>query len=71
MFFNFLGYNHSVTKKKKKQESSKIDEKELESHKEYLSPEYYLNRKVESEVARKQDYFALGATIYYLKFCQN
>ena len=29
MFFNLLGYNNSVTKKKKKQESSKIDEKEL------------------------------------------
>ena len=34
----------------------------------YLSPEYYINKKVDSEVARKQDYFALGSTLYFLKF---
>ena len=34
----------------------------------YLSPEFYINNYVESEVARKQDYFALGSTLYFLKF---
>jgi serine/threonine protein kinase len=34
----------------------------------YLSPEYYINKEVDSEVARKQDYFALGSTLYYLKY---
>ena len=33
----------------------------------YLSPEYYINKDVSSEDARKQDYFALGSTFYYLK----
>ena len=33
----------------------------------FLSPEYYEDRKVTSENARKQDYFALGSTIFYLK----
>ena len=33
----------------------------------YLSPEYYDDRKITSENARKQDYFALGSTIYFLK----
>ena len=34
----------------------------------YLSPEFFINQQVESEVARKQDYFALGSTLYYLKY---
>ena len=34
----------------------------------YLSPEYYINKQVNSEVARKQDYFALGSTLYFLKY---
>ena len=36
----------------------------------YFSPEYYINKynEVDSEVARKQDYFALGSTLYYLKY---
>ena len=34
----------------------------------YLSPEYYENSVVPYEVAKKQDYFALGSTIYYLKY---
>ena len=34
----------------------------------YLSPEFYINRQVDSEVARKQDYFALGAILYFLKY---
>ena len=34
----------------------------------YVSPEYYLKKEINSDVAKKQDYFALGATIYYLKF---
>jgi len=33
----------------------------------FLSPEYYDDRKITSENARKQDYFALGSTIFYLK----
>ena len=34
----------------------------------YLSPEYYINKEVNSEIARKQDYFALGSTLYFLKY---
>ena len=34
----------------------------------YLSPEYYINQEVDSEVARRQDYFALGSTLYFLKY---
>jgi serine/threonine protein kinase len=37
----------------------------------YLSPEYYINKKVDSEVARKQDYFALGSTLYFLKYGES
>ena len=33
----------------------------------YLTPEYFIDRNVSSETARKQDYFALGSTFYYLK----
>ena len=34
----------------------------------YFSPEFYINKEVDSEVARKQDYFALGSTLYFLKY---
>ena len=34
----------------------------------YVSPEYYKKEKINVEIAKKQDYFALGATIYFLKF---
>ena len=34
----------------------------------YISPEYYIERDVNSEDARKQDYFALGSTLFLLKF---
>ena len=34
----------------------------------YLSPEYFENSDVSYDVAKKQDYFALGSTIYYLKY---
>ena len=36
----------------------------------YLSPEYYKNYKykIPIDIAKKQDYFALGATIYLLKY---
>jgi serine/threonine protein kinase len=34
----------------------------------YFSPEYYVNPIVPIDVAKKQDYFALGATIYNLKY---
>jgi len=33
----------------------------------FLSPEYYDDSKITSENARKQDYFALGSTIFFLK----
>jgi serine/threonine protein kinase len=33
----------------------------------FLSPEYYVDKKFTMENARKQDYFALGSTIFYLK----
>ena len=34
----------------------------------YITPEYYIERNVSSEDARKQDYFALGSTLFFLKF---
>ena len=34
----------------------------------YVSPEYYKKERITAEIAKKQDYFALGATIYFLKF---
>ena len=37
----------------------------------YASPEYYKKQKINAEVAKKQDYFALGATIYFLKFAHR
>ena len=37
----------------------------------YLSPEYYLHQKLSVDRAKKQDVFALGCTIYYLKYGQK
>ena len=37
----------------------------------YLSPEYYHHQKLSVDRAKKQDIFALGATIYYLKYGQK
>ena len=34
----------------------------------YLTPEYYCKEKVSSEIARKQDIFALGSSLFYLKY---
>ena len=34
----------------------------------YLTEEYFKREFVTSEVARKQDYFALGLTLFFLKF---
>jgi len=34
----------------------------------FVSPEYYSKEKINKEIAKKQDYFALGCTIYFLKF---
>ena len=34
----------------------------------FSSPEYYLDKKFSNEDARKQDYFALGSTLFYLKY---
>lgn len=36
----------------------------------YLSPEYYKNQKIKLpvEIAKKQDYFALGVTIFFIKY---
>ena len=34
----------------------------------FLSPEYYVDENVTGDVARKQDYFALGSTLFYLKY---
>jgi len=34
----------------------------------YMTPEYYLNQKLTSEGARTQDYFALGSTLFLLKY---
>ncbi len=46
------------------------DEKSIEipgGTKGYVTPEYYQKQKVDGITAKKQDYFALGATIYLLK----
>ena len=34
----------------------------------FLTPEYYIDRNMPCEDARKQDYFALGSTLFYLKY---
>ena len=34
----------------------------------YVSPEYYQREKINGDDAKKQDYFALGATLYFIKF---
>lgn len=34
----------------------------------YLTPEYYYKDSINAKYAKTQDYFALGSTIYYLKF---
>ena len=34
----------------------------------YIPPEYYQKNLVDSNLAKKHDYFSLGATLYYLKF---
>ena len=34
----------------------------------YVSPEYYKREKIDGDEAKKQDYFALGATLYFIKF---
>ena len=34
----------------------------------YASPEYYLREKINGDDAKKQDYFALGVTLYFIKF---
>jgi serine/threonine protein kinase len=37
----------------------------------YLTPEYYIDREVTSENARKQDYFALGSCLFQLKYGES
>ena len=37
----------------------------------YLTEEYFNKEKVTADVARKQDYFALGSTLYYLKYGEH
>lgn len=34
----------------------------------YLSPEYFLENPISEEVARKQDYFALGTILFFIKY---
>ena len=34
----------------------------------YVTPEYYEKDKITKDIVKKQDYFALGATIFYLKY---
>ena len=34
----------------------------------YLSPEYFINNYVNRDVAKKQDYFALGSSLFKLKY---
>ena len=34
----------------------------------YLSPEYYLDKNVSNDVAKKQDYFGLGSSLFKIKF---
>ena len=47
------------------------DQKELiipKEAKDNLKPEYYSNESIPNEVAKRQDYFALGLTLFYLKY---
>ena len=34
----------------------------------YLSPEYYLDKNVSNDVAKKQDYFGLGSSLFKIKY---
>lgn len=34
----------------------------------YVTPEYYLGNKLDKSILNKQDYFAIGAVLYYLKY---
>ena len=34
----------------------------------YVTPEYYLGNKLEKSILNKQDYFAIGVVLYYLKY---
>ena len=34
----------------------------------FLTPEYFLDKNVSSDVAKKQDYFALGASLFIIKY---
>lgn len=37
----------------------------------YLSPEFYQNHRVSIENLKKQDYFSLGSTLFYLKYGES
>ena len=37
----------------------------------YVSPEYYIGSTLSNQDARKQDFFALGSTLYYLKYGEH
>jgi hypothetical protein len=34
----------------------------------YTSPKYFSNQKVNAEIAKKKDYFALDASLFYLYY---
>ena len=34
----------------------------------YVTPEYYLGNKLDKSILNKQDYFAIGTVLYYLKY---
>ena len=37
----------------------------------YVTPEYYQHKKLSEDNLKKQDYFALGAVLYYLKYGEH
>ena len=60
-------FNHCI-KYDEKQIKDNFKVKIPENKKGYLSPEYYINSKMSIEDAKKQDYFALGSSLFLLKF---
>ena len=71
---NILITNNLILKLSDFSISKKFDEKDLTEYKipggtlGYLTPEYYMNKKLNQENAKKQDYFALGCMIFLLKY---
>ena len=74
LIFNYLKIKLSDFSFLKSQDKKNIENGLFEipgGTKGYISPEFYENRNVPVDVSKKQDCFALGSTIYYLKYGRN